>query len=170
MLSFRILRWKTACFSYLFLDLCFLETHENGLTSWRYPTIKGHTLLSLLSDDHTITYSFPTVLTPSFSPETSVCDAAPRLSLPVFRLSQTSSAAPLRSVSTLRGMCVLPDITTLFIVTSRRGGREADVKRLGMVLVVGERETQTKPAEKALVVAAYLTGYEASQWLWHLAK
>lgn len=49
-----------------------------------------------------------------------------------------------------------------------RGGREEDVKMLWNGFGGWEKEKKKKKRE--LFVAAYLTGYEATQWLWHLAK
>lgn len=49
-------------------------------------------------------------------------------------------------------------------VGGEQGGREEDVE---MLRTFWEQDGGKK---RELFVAAYLTGYEATQWLWHLAK
>ena len=69
----------------------------------------------------------------------------------------------------VRNVCPSWHYNTLYQLTrgvgGERGGREEDVKMLRNGLGAGKRKKK-----RELFVAAYLTGYEATQWLWHLAK
>lgn len=66
----------------------------------------------------------------------------------------------------VRNVCPSWHYNTLYQLTRgvgrEQGGREKDVKMLGAVRSRGEK--------RELFVVAYLTGYEATQWLWHLTK
>lgn len=96
-------------------------------------------------------------------------------SLPFFRLichTHCEEANPCSSEICeyiVRNVCPSWHYNALYQLTrgvgGERGGREEDVKMLGTVWEPGE-----KKKKRELFVAAYLTGYEATQWLWHLAK